>query len=179
MDCVITIKGRPKTGYGHTKHDRTGPIKNFLVDNNVLYSDVTKHLKTCDKCSINSILEEYLRRRIEIDKFNGGTSGGLIRRALILERLALKKKEPLRPGLVNEFIWRGGVYFLSNYAKRLSMLERYMACKMTNDQDMSRLSHRLSKTDQYLVKLSQQNLEKNLTSEDLHDLLEVAEVMLD
>lgn len=65
MDCTITVKGNGVGRYGHPKHDRTGPIREFLVDNQIFYRVVKNHVATCDKCDPNAILEHYLARRLD------------------------------------------------------------------------------------------------------------------
>ena len=50
MDCEITIKGNGEGRNGHPKTDRTGPVREFLVDNGVFYRAVKKHVAKCDVC---------------------------------------------------------------------------------------------------------------------------------
>ncbi len=92
LDCILTVKGNGVGRYGHPKKDRTGPITDFLVDNTVFYSAVTKHLTICKRCSIQEVLTAYLDRRVQKPKFEGKTSGSLVRRAIVLANLAKKRK---------------------------------------------------------------------------------------
>ena len=139
MDCIITIKGSGRgtsRGHGVPVHDRTEPVRNFLVDNTHFYIAITEHLTTCKVCSIDQILKEYLRRRIEIPKFHGATGSSLIKRSIILERLAMKKGEILTPGLVNQFVIRGCAEDFARHSERLDICEQYFAIKL-----MSRRTH--------------------------------------
>jgi hypothetical protein len=176
MDCIITVKGNGVGKYGHSKNDRTGPLKDFLVDNQVLYLAVTKHLQGCSTCSIEAVLREYLRRRVEIPKFKGGMSSSLPKRALILEKLAKKKGQPVPRELVNEFLWRSGVYGVIEHYDRLSVRERFQAFQL--DRYLSASWPKLHEADKYLYELAGQGLKGDLTNEELEELVQVAEVQL-
>jgi hypothetical protein len=129
LNCQITVKGNGVGGHGVPKHDRTGPLSEFLVDNGVFYRAVTNHLKTCNICTVTEVLQTYMARRHD-PKFEGMTSTGLQKRAVLLGKLAAKKKETLPPGLVNEFLWRGGFYGVAEYNSLLSIGERFKAAQL-------------------------------------------------
>lgn len=44
FDCVITVKGNGKGENGWFKHDKTGPVSQFMVDNTYLYPIVRRHV---------------------------------------------------------------------------------------------------------------------------------------
>jgi hypothetical protein len=102
MECRIKVAGDGIGKYGKPKTDKEGPISDFLVDNAVYYTAIRKHLKDCNICDMNDILSTYLRRRIQMPKFNGKTSAGLVDNALKFENLACKKGVVLQEGLVND-----------------------------------------------------------------------------
>jgi hypothetical protein len=170
MNCVITVNAGKKR--------KSGPLKEFLVDNTVYYTAITKHLKECSVCSVEEVMKEYLNRRVNIAKFNGLTSHGLVHRAIILESLATKKNQALPPGLVNEFIWRNGTESLSRYRFRLNILETYHAFCFGIKFKMKTPINSLSASDMGIFKLAQDVSIENPSIEELEDLLKVADVML-
>jgi hypothetical protein len=178
MNCVITVKGDGVGRYGKAKTDQTRTLKDFLVDNVVFYVAVTNHLKTCQVCSVDEVLKEYLRRRVSIAKFSGMTSKSLVTRALILETLAKKKKELLTPGLVNEMIWRGGIPCVIKYHDRLTVRERYDAFDFVGTEAIFEFKNRLVPSDRYLADLACQKGLGKLTMTEVEDLVQIAEVMM-
>jgi hypothetical protein len=176
MDCEILVAGDGVGKYGRTKKDRRGPLKDFLVDNQVLYSAVTKHLQKCQVCSIEEVLKVYLSRRAQEKKFRGQTSTTLVKRALILERLAQKQNRPVPRGLVNEFLWRYGTLGVIEHSDRLSLREKVEAFRV--DPNNTFLLPKLGPVDRYLHGLVHQGLNGDVTEEDLEELIKVAEVML-
>lgn len=175
-ECQITVKGDGVGKYGKPKKDRTGPVSDFLVDNSVFYAAVTKHLQKCETCDLVEVLQTYLRRRIQVPKFKGQTSTSLMKRALILENLAMKKGVALPEGLVNAFLWRGGPYGVAEHSSRLTFRERLQAFRLAPLND--HLRPRLSPTDLYLARLAEQGLSGDVTEAELEELVKVAEVML-
>lgn len=180
LNCNITVLGDGKGRYGKPKTTKTGPLSDFLVDNIVYYVEITKHLQTCDVCSIDEILKEYLRRRVEIPKFNGETSKALMERAIVLERLSIKKGQSLTPGLINEFVWRSGPLGIKEHGSRLSLREKYFAFNMPQMKVYSSpKSAGLQPEDELLAEISASiPFNEGITSEDLHEMLAVAEVMV-
>jgi hypothetical protein len=176
MNCVITVKGDGVGRYGKPKVDRTGPLSEFLVDNSVFYVEITKHLQQCSVCSVNAVLTEYLRRRVQIPKFKGQTGASLVKRAVILERLAKKKGEALTPGLVNEIIWRCDIWHIIKFNARLSLRERFTAFKFHGTDVIPKLKE-LSTQDRYLVELVRGSDLGKITDQELEELLVAAEVM--
>jgi hypothetical protein len=175
-ECQITVKGDGVGRYGKPKTDKTGPLSDFLVDNSVFYAAVTKHLQKCDRCDVVEVLQTYLRRRIQVPKFKGQTSTSLMKRAVILENLARKKKVALPDGLVNAFLWRGGPYGVLEHGHRLSVRERFQAFRLTPLHES--LRGKFSQTDLYLARLADSGLSGEATDAELEELVKVAEVML-
>jgi len=178
--CTLTIQGDGRGKYGKPKVTKIGPMRNFMTDNIVYYVEITKHLQTCDVCSIDEILKEYLRRRVEIPKFGGETSKALMERAVVLERLAIKRGQFLTPGLVNELIWRSGPFGVKEYGSRLSLREKYLAFNMKQMTVYSSpKSAGLQPEDELLAEIAaSMPFDHTLTSEDLYEMLAVAEVMV-
>jgi hypothetical protein len=188
MNCIITIKGNGSGRHGNPKTPRTGPVSGFLIDNNVFYIAVTEHLKTCDTCNIEDILRVYLERRKKTPKFNGVTSSGLVKRALILENLAAKKGSPIPKELVNEFIWRSipSHDTLEEFG-RLSPREKFLSYRLSIEV--------ISKTDipwnfenwvrswvsipqnKILAKLAYDSRGRRVVDEEIEELIRVAEVV--
>lgn len=57
----------------------TGKIEDFLVHDHYLYRKVFNHVKECDHCDPNEIMQIYFDRRISNPKFKGCFSVGLVR----------------------------------------------------------------------------------------------------
>lgn len=119
--CSLTVKGKGRFAHhGHTVGDRTKRVKDFLVDNGVLYTAVYQHVKECqdpDPCDPVEVLRVYLARRDRTPKFKGHVSIGLINLALKYER-----SFDLPDGLVDEFMVRGLNYeTLLTYSDRLGI----------------------------------------------------------
>ena len=112
MDCIISIKGNGVGNNGHPKHDRSGPVREFLVDNQVFYRVVKNHVFSCDKCDPSAILQVYLDRRLDIKFWQTKKKPNAIVPAFPvsvgLTQLALQYDKrygkSLRPGLVRQFI---------------------------------------------------------------------------
>ena len=177
MNCIITVKGNGSGRYGNPKTPRTGPLKEFLVDNSVFYIAVTNHLKTCNTCSIEEILRYYLERRKTNSKFNGFTATGIVNRALILEKLAAKKGCPVPKELVNEFLWRSGPYFNVNFGGRLSPREKILGFKVLFSVPEFTQVGLLTSVDMTLAKIAQDSSGKDFTDEEIESLVRVAEVI--
>ncbi len=78
LDCTITI---PAGGsHGSPRTDRTGPLSQFITDNEVHYRAISKHLKECGTCDPREILERFLENRFV--RMHGRTSGLLVRMAV-------------------------------------------------------------------------------------------------
>jgi hypothetical protein len=96
--------------------------------------------------------------------------------------VARKKGETLTPGLVNEFIWRSGPgALLGKHAKRISLREKYMACKNTQIEELFHWFGRegigLSETNRIIATLALQDLPQDIPEDELQKLMEVCEVM--
>lgn len=107
--CVITVPGNGRGGYGHPVKDRTGTVESFLVDNQVFYAAVQKHLKVCASCSPQEVLERLLERRKATPRFAGQTSQTQVRLA---RRWFKAFPGRVRPTIVREFVARSGVSVL-------------------------------------------------------------------
>ena len=177
MDCVITVKGNGAGRNGNFKTDQTRTIRDFIVDNTVVYPKVLGHLKDCDKCDPVEVLKAYLERRVREPKFKGMTSNGLVDLALKYERLFKKKRIQYDVELVNEFLWRS--HSLDDHADRLGV--RGIAKGfMLAIQDDARTAQRIvdfakSPVVKYVGKLI---MELKGVPDELEDLVKVAEVML-
>jgi hypothetical protein len=178
MNCLITVTGNGTGRHGNPKAAKTGPLRDFLIDNNVYYRAITKHLLECSICSINDVLKEYLRRRIEIPKFHGMTSDGLGRRAVVLEHLARKKNQVLDENLVDEILWRMGMSGINIHEDRMTNMEIYRA--FTIDPLTPKRSDRYQWKPRTLVILNIIRDSDLLPSDEteLNHLISIAEVML-
>ena len=124
MNCVVTIEGNGVGRYGRFKADKTGPLKQFIVDNVFLYGKVFQHVKGCNVCNPVQILEHYLNRRRTDPKFDGVTTDTLVKLALKYEKFFKAKNLPYDVKMVNEFIWRSWqIEHIPVYASRLSLQE--------------------------------------------------------
>ena len=178
MNCQITVKGNGHGGYGHPKTDKTGPLKDFLVDNQVFYRAVREHLKTCSVCSVEEILRFYLDRRLENPKFEERSSSTLAKHAVALEKLAAKKKTPVPKELVNEFLWRVGVYGVKDYSIRLSPLEMYKAFRLDVVRTLIHVDvSSISPIAKQVYMLAKQAINEDLTEEEVEQLLPIVEIM--
>jgi hypothetical protein len=115
MDCIITIKGNGVGRYGKPKKDRTGPVREFVVDNQYFYNIIYRHLKECDKCNPEEILRLYLARRIH--------RGDQMVTGLLVE-LAMKYARHFKidPALIIEYKWRCGIHKYE-YRKDLALYD--------------------------------------------------------
>jgi hypothetical protein len=178
MNCVITVKGDGVGKYGHPKTDQTRTIKEFLVDNTKFYIAVTKHLKTCNVCDIEEILRYYLARRIQ--KFEGKTSIGLTSRALVLEKLAEKKKNPVPKSLVNEFIWRNVPPQKAN-RERLSNREKFLNYKLwfSIQKNLTSVGWQVSPAEKAIARIAFDSKSGNIDDQELEDLIKTVEIIYD
>jgi hypothetical protein len=103
MDCIVTMLGDGVGRYGKPKNDRTGPVREFIVDNQYFYPRVFKHVKDCAKCDSVTILETYLNRRI--NKGEELVTGALVK--LAYQYFRLHRCVPI--SLVRQFEIRAGI----------------------------------------------------------------------
>lgn len=178
MNCVITIPGNGIGGYGRYKNDKTGPVKQFLVDNVYLYGKIFQHVRDCDVCDPEDTARFYLNRRKSL-KFNGIVTGSLIDLAVKYEKLAKKKNLPFNPTLVNEFVC---CYAGSNVMPefdRLSLREivdhtRFL--KKHNGQFLFELC-RIHPDYGVISKILENDNNSPISEEDLKMLISVAEIV--
>jgi hypothetical protein len=131
--CVITVKEKSK--------NKTGPLRQFMVDNDYLYTEVARHVSQCVVCDPAKILGYYLWRRKTIPKFHGQTSGELVKLALKYCKIAQNRGKPLPPELINEFIWRSGsITVYKKFSKILTSREIYEAVILIRDADAAKAS---------------------------------------
>lgn len=104
LNCVITV---PSASRKHAS--RTGPLRDFVVDNQKLYSLVIKHLRKCDKCDPREALQLYLdRRKRELSKFKGITSATLVLHAFKFKNVFKERGMPYPDDILHEIMWRIG-----------------------------------------------------------------------
>jgi len=180
LSCSITVPGDGKGRYGKPKNDRTGPLSSFLVNNQVFFTVVKNHLKTCSKCSIDAVLTVYRDRTIS--KLTGCSSNSLIRHALGLEKIAIENGETLTPGLVNEILWRGGPQPIREFRTRLSVKEKLMAFSHPRYKSMDPYGFGLDglsfdNLEIQLINLASQEIGLNLNDQEILELCEISEVM--
>ena len=182
MDCVITVKGDGKGKYGHPKADRTGPVSEFLVDNQVFYTAISKHLKNCDVCDPVEILKVYLDRRLKNPKFNQMVSDSLVKQALKLERLCDRRRIACDPKLINEFIWRSNAWEVNGQPLvRLSIREIVSALLVESRIHHARLHGRATvSSNSYKIRVIAGILlnKADVDDQTLDELIQVAEVQL-
>jgi len=116
MNCILKVKGTPGGTHGKPRHDREGPVRDFVIDNQVFYRLVYNHVRQCELCDPTEVLRAYLARRM-CKKHQDMTSDGLVKLALRYERL----DRGVPRELVDEFIWRGGPYAMAEQFGRLSL----------------------------------------------------------
>ena len=121
LSCIITVPGDGKGGYGKTKADRTGTVESFLVDNQVLYSAILKHLRKCQVCDPKEVLQKYLDRRLGNPKFKSQISRVLVAHSQKFRNVFKQRELPIPEDLIAEFMWRvGSPYGLTEYESKLS-----------------------------------------------------------
>lgn len=112
LDCVITVKGAGEPSQSRPTNDQTRTVSDFLVGVDAYYRAVFNHVKACNKCDPQEILEEYLKDRNR-PKFCGTTSKGLM---TLAERYLKQFPTKVRPETVREFKWRiGSISGLINF----------------------------------------------------------------
>jgi hypothetical protein len=97
LDCTITVKKK-----GQLKQDWTGTIKEAIKDWDVFYRAVFNHVKDCDKCDPDEVLQAYWELR-QKPRHGGRTSVGLAALAYRYSKLGTD------PDLVKKFIAKSGV----------------------------------------------------------------------
>ena len=176
LTCQITIKGNGVGRYGHPKTDRTGPLSEFLVDNQVFYKEICKHLRSCTSCDVIEVMNVYLQRRMDPKKSNGKVSQSLLKQSTSLEKIAQKKNIPIPAGLMGEFLWRRGIQGMLE--GNLTIREKYNAIKLEIATEKNIfLPSDLSTMDKHLVQMVREGVVDNATDDEIVDLMSVAEVM--
>ena len=179
MNCQITIRGNGIGRYGHPKNDRTGPLSEFLVDNVVLLRQISKHLKQCNKCTVEEVLQIYLKRLNPGKSFNGCVSISLASKALVFENIARRKEETLTPGLVNEFLWRSPpASAFHEFSDRLSIIDKYNCLNLYKNSSYwpNCVPDDISESDKYLVELVDSGVSGELSNEEIEKLVQICEV---
>ncbi len=190
FDCVITVKGNGKGENGRFKHDKTGPVSQFMVDNTYLYPVVKQHVVACPHCDPTEVLRHYLQRRLTLAKFQpkpgaplwnvaGQLTGSLAKLALSYERKCAKTR-PVPAALVNEFIWRtASVELLTEFGPRLSVRELVNGAEMLLARSSgTRPKNVLAGSKLDLVLQLLQHHAKPETEQEFEDLIAVAEVQI-
>lgn len=180
MNCVITIAGNGVGRYGRFKNDKTGPLKQFIVDNVHLYGKVFQHVKDCSICDPVQVLEAYLNRRRTDPKFKGITTDSLVKLALKYEKLFKKKNVVYDVKMVNEFIWRSWqIEYIPVYAPRLSLQEIVSHIRVLKKKTNGLTRPNSLFDDRYnmVFQILRNDDGSEISEEHLQQLLKVAEVV--
>jgi hypothetical protein len=184
LDCEITVKGDGVGRYGNPKKDRKGPLREFLVFNQVFFKKVRDHLDTCPRCDPDEAMEVYLERlrRPPTKGSDSHASATVVKFALSVEKVLSKRGRALRPEIANEF-------WLRSRDPR-SVLARKNLCSLTELAWCYRFQESTPAGYRILQQLCGQDrtfaaLEGILkggrtppSEDELRELLEIAEVML-
>lgn len=97
LSCVVSVK--PGDGRRAPKRGKTGPVRDFIADQDFYYQLVFNHVsRDCTAgCAPDEVLRRYLERRLTIRKFHGETTSGLCRWARRYEKIGAS------PDLVRRF----------------------------------------------------------------------------
>lgn len=96
LSCILRVE--PGDGRRAPKRGKTGPVRDFLADQDFYYQVVFNHVKDCKAgCAPDLVLERHLERRRTIKKFHGETTSGLCRWAKRYEKIGAS------PDLVRRF----------------------------------------------------------------------------
>lgn len=134
MDHIITVRGKKREGrsqHGKPVKDRTEEIRNWISDNNFVYTAIYQHVKTCDVCSAEIVLQAYLSKREHNNA--GRTSATLSDFALKLERLQLPTGRGANPETVDEIVCKSGsAEAVKSRWERLSTRRKVQAMEAVN-----------------------------------------------
>jgi hypothetical protein len=193
------VPGRGKAGHGHPREDRTGPLEEFLVDNQVFYKHVREHLSQCSLCNPRAVLEIYLERRRTEPKFKGVAAQTFVKNAVAYIRLCKKRSVPAPLDLIAEAIGRGldpqelveheETLGVENTARTLLVMRQVLVKSQFMGPNYTRLEHLVLKGGRpfsgvycsWLVPLVDDIYDHGgqlPPAADLEDLGKVAEVML-
>lgn len=89
-DCTLIFTSKDGTM-------RKGPVVAFIIDNEEYYKEIKKHLKKCDSCDPNEVLQRFLDRR---EKTKQGLVSGLL---VGMADYYLKNFRNVDPSLVKQF----------------------------------------------------------------------------
>jgi len=178
-DCMLIIGGH-KSGtaaYGRPAKDTEKPFSDMLIDNQIMYSIVLRHLRVCDKHDPVAVLRVYLERRKTMDRFNGQVSSGLAKLALRYESFFKKQNIAYQVSLINEFLWRSGNFI--EYEKRLSVREIYEGLKLDSEVHSGSIPAWRKPTTRtaMVIQLVRLNMRHEISDEELEKQLNVLEVM--
>ncbi len=180
-DCEITVKGDGQGRHGHPKNDRTGPLRDFLVFNQVFFKAVRDHLKGCADCDPAEIMRVYLERVRSPPRKTvvSRTSATFIDHVTKLEKLLARKGSPPLPAeMVNEVWLRGGADRILARERHCSVRELALAYRMLWNTEGSRGQAQLRQSSRTFAVIARL-LEEQAPGEGEYDrLIEVAEVML-
>jgi len=180
-DCEITVKGDGQGRHGHPKNDRTGPLREFLVFNQVFFKAVRDHLKDCSRCDPAEVMRVYLERvrNPPTKATNGRTSSTFIDHVSKLEKLLARKGSPPLPSeVVNEVWLRGGKEKILARERFCSVRELAWAYKFVWGIDGPHAQAQLRQSSRTFAVIARL-LEEMAPGEGEYDrLIEVAEVML-
>ena len=177
LSCVITFP-TPRSSRGGKIITRIVSIRELIVDSGSLYKIVRDHVFSCDKCNPIMILKTYLNRRINMHKFNGFTSGTLVKLVISYNKKLLDKKaEGVPIELMKEFIWRSGnPSTLIKYEKSLSNMEIWKAVNLLRINVRNWQLNRLRGFQRFRLIESLMDGKKPLNDKEIDDLMAVAMV---
>lgn len=64
--CTVTIQANGK--------EKSGPLQRFLVFNDAVFQAIAAHVRRCDKCDLDAVVEKYLERVRTVKALNGTLS---------------------------------------------------------------------------------------------------------
>jgi hypothetical protein len=180
MDCLLTIKGDGAGKYGQFKKDTTRTIRNWIVDNQVIYPKVFKHVATCDKCDPVKISIAYLERRRNTNKFNGRTTAILVNLINRYAKLTAKRGKIFPKEVLHEARLKcDSAKILVTYEKEFSSREIYDVLRNFHIVGHSYVLRGLLAASSRFYAINRL-YEKigDTCPDDIDDLLKVADVML-
>src|SRR3990172_7678026 len=103
LDCIITYPGDNVGRHGHPKKDRTGPVREFVVNNQLFYTAVFNHIKNCGKCNPAEAVQLYFKSRFDEDGQELGTTDILCK---LISRYKKRFPDKISDEVVKNFYYR-------------------------------------------------------------------------
>lgn len=183
MDCLLTIKGDNRGKYGRFKKDTTRTIRDWIIDNAVVYPKVLAHVAECPKCDPIEIFTKYVERRrgkYAPHKFAYMT-GTLVKLSHKYEKLCAKRGTPLPKEILHEVrLHCNNAEILLHYENEFSCTEIFKILKDFQKRGESYNPKNLaSKSIKYRQILDvMESIEECPDEKELENLLKVADVLL-